>query len=112
MSDSKPPTQELNLKDKMRELAVSVAQECTRYYSPASKNDQSDKTTTNPAVNIICLRAANFRRQNPFGILGIIRLIKLIRRQLKMLNYNRVFVDNATIYLVLALMRMPTNTQS
>ncbi len=107
MATSKVTNQAVNLKQKMHELAIAVAQECTKYANPTALSNNDDQNI-NPVVNVACLRVIKFRKQNPFGILGVIRLIRAIRKQLKALSYNNDFVNDMTIYLVRALLRTQT----
>jgi len=90
------------LKIDMQNFAESVAKECRKFYAPSVR----DTKKSDAAINVVCLRAIKFRQQHHFGVLGVIRVIKMIRKQLKKLDYNAAFVNELTLFLVQGLMRM------
>lgn len=101
---------QLSLKQKMQELASAIAKECMKYYTPSkvSKKETGDML---PAANVACLRVIKFRQQYPFGLLGVIQLVKIIRKQFKQLSYDVDFVNTLTIHIIRALLRMQVKPQ-
>ena len=90
------------LKKEMQVFAESIAAECKKKCAPTTQNSAEINTT----INMICVKAIKFRQQKAFGILGVVTLIKLIRKQLKNMDYTASFINESTLYLVQALMRM------
>lgn len=107
MEKSKTNGQTPDLATTMQVFAQSLAQECMRHYSPAMSQDKQNKVKPYSAIRVACLHVIKFRQKNPFGLLGVIRLIKMIRRDLKKLNYDSVFVNDVTIALVQSLLHKP-----
>lgn len=87
----------------MQNFAQSVAQECKKFYAPTLRHDNKK---SDAAINIACLRAIKYRQQYCFGMFGVIKIVKLIRKELKKMDYQAAFTNELTISLVLALMRM------
>ena len=95
------------LTTQMQVFSESVVNECKKFYTPASQN----KNASEAAINVVCLRAIKFRQQHVFGIFGVIKLTRMIRKQLKKLNYAGSFMNELSIFLVKALLSKPKESR-
>ncbi len=96
------------LTNQMQVFSESVVNECKKFYAPASQS----KSASDAAINVVCLRAIKFKQQHGFGIFGAIKLIKMIRNQLKKLNYTGSFRNELSIFLVKTLLSKSKETRS
>ena len=98
----KKQSQTQTLQSKMQNFAKLSANECKKFYTP----DNSSHKKMDAAINVVCLRAMQFKQKHPLNVVDVIKITMMVRKELKIMDFNSAFINKITMRLMKILLNL------